>query len=61
MRWVTRIEADHDGARLTQRLEYEVKFGPLGWILDRVAMRRNVTRNVGVALRRLVETAESGA
>jgi hypothetical protein len=41
MRWVTRIEPDDDGARITQDLEYKVKFGPVGWLLDRLVMKRD--------------------
>lgn len=43
MRWVTRVEAHSGGTRLTQILEYRVKFGPLGWLLDQTVMRRKLT------------------
>lgn len=58
MRWVTRIEPKGAGSRLTQRLEYRVKFGFLGLILDRLVMRRNISANVGKALAGLVAAAE---
>lgn len=58
MRWVTRIEPRGTGSRLTQRLEYKVKFGPLGALLDRLAMRRNISANVGKALSGLIARAE---
>ena len=59
MRWVTRIEPLGSGSVLSQRLEYEAKFGPLGWLLDAVVLRRNIRRNVERALRGLVLIAES--
>ena len=58
MHWVTRIEPKGGGARLTQRLEYRVKFGLLGMILDRLVMRRTISANVGKALAGLVAAAE---
>ena len=58
MRWVTHIEPRSNGSRLTQRLEYQVKFGPLGWLLDRIVMRRTIARNVEITLRGLIKMAE---
>ena len=58
MRWVTRIEPHQGGTRITQDLEYQVKFGPLGWLLDRIVMKRKLTvtlQSVFVALVRLAE------
>jgi hypothetical protein len=42
MRWVTRVEPRPGGARISQELEYRVKFGPLGWLLDKLAMERKL-------------------
>ena len=61
MRWVTRIEPNGDGAYLTQELEYKVKFGPLGWALDQVMMKRAIARNVEGALTGLIRQAERAA
>lgn len=58
MRWVTRLEADARGTRITQRLEYRVKFGPLGWLLDRVVMKRKLTAALDEVFARLVRLAE---
>ena len=59
MRWVTRIEPrSGGGSRLIQRLEYQVKYGPFGLILDRLVMRRNISTAVGSALAGLVAQAE---
>jgi TfoX/Sxy family transcriptional regulator of competence genes len=44
MRWVTYVEPSGGGTRIWQSLEYEVKFGPFGWLLDRLVMRSKLTR-----------------
>ena len=61
MHWVTRIEAQGGGTRITQTLEYEVKFGPLGWILDRVVMKRKLVATLDAVFASLVRCAEGGA
>ncbi|HVZ35307.1 MAG TPA: SRPBCC family protein [Polyangiaceae bacterium] len=42
MRWVTRVDAQGGGTRITQTLEYEVKFGLLGALLDGLLMKRKL-------------------
>jgi Polyketide cyclase / dehydrase and lipid transport len=59
MHWVTRIEPAGSGSRLAQRLEYQMKFGPAGWLLNALVMRRAIYRNVGRALQELVALAEA--
>jgi Polyketide cyclase / dehydrase and lipid transport len=59
MQWVTRIEPAGSGSRLVQRLEYKMKFGPAGWLLDALVMRRAVDRNVARALQELIALAEA--
>jgi ligand-binding SRPBCC domain-containing protein len=61
MRWVTRVEPQGSGARITQSLEYQVKFGPLGWLLDRIVMKRKLTATLNAVFASLVRHAESGA
>jgi hypothetical protein len=61
MRWVTRIEAAPTGSTVTQDLEYSVKFGPLGWLLDRLMMKRKLTRALDAVFENLVKHAEGGA
>lgn len=61
MNWVTRIEPKGDGAVLSQKLDYAMKFGLLGVLLDTLVMKRNVTKNVGEALAGLVRRAEQMA
>lgn len=58
MRWVTRVEPDGMGARLTQELEYKVKYGLLGWGLDRLMMKPMVTKAVEGALSGMIRHAE---
>jgi uncharacterized protein YndB with AHSA1/START domain len=59
MRWVTRIEPKGGGSRITQRLEYALKFGPLGWILDRLFMKRKLSSTLDDVFARLAERAEA--
>jgi len=61
MRWVTRLEPNGGGTTITQDLEYEPKYGPLGRLLDAVFLRPAITRNVGAVLDELVRHAEQGA
>jgi hypothetical protein len=59
MRWVTRLEPRGAATRITQELEYRVKLGPLGWLLDRLVMRRKLTRSIDSILASLVRHAEA--
>lgn len=59
MRWVTRIEPEGDGTRITQDLEYKVKFGPVGWLLDRLVMKRKLTATLDAVFAALVAQAET--
>lgn len=58
MRWVTNLEPIEGGTRITQALEYEVKFGPAGWLLDRLVMRRKLTGSLDAVFASLVRHAE---
>src|SRR5262245_37092362 len=58
MRWITRIEPSGDGTRITQALEYKVKFGPIGWLLDRLMMKRKLTVSLDGVFASLVKLAE---
>jgi uncharacterized protein YndB with AHSA1/START domain len=59
MRWITHIEPSAEGARITQALEYKVKFGPIGWLLDRLMMKRKLTATLDDVFASLVRHAES--
>jgi len=61
MRWVTRVESKGSGSRITQTLEYAVKFGPLGWVLDKLVMRRKLTTTLDDIFARLARHAEAAS
>lgn len=61
MRWVTRVEPHPGGTRITQSLEYRVKFGPIGWLLDRVVMKRKLRANLDAVFASLVRHAEDSS
>lgn len=61
MHWVTRIEPHEGGTRITQSLEYQVKFGPLGWLLDRMVMKRRLTATLDGVFASLARHAEGSA
>lgn len=58
MHWITKITPNGSGSTLSQRLEYDMKYGPLGALLNAIVMKRNVTGNVGKALEGLIRLAE---
>jgi hypothetical protein len=61
MRWVTKLEPQGAGTRITQELEYRVKFGPMGWVLDRLVMERKLRSSLDAIFASLVEHAEAAA
>lgn len=61
MRWVTRIEPHEGDTRITQSLEYQVKFGPFGWLLDRIVMKRKLTATLDAVFASLARHAEGAA
>lgn len=58
MRWVTRIEPHGGGTRITQSLEYKVKFGPFGWLFDQMVMKRKLTATMDTVFASLARHAE---
>ena len=58
MRWITRVEPAGSSTRITQSLEYKVKFGPLGWLLDNLVMKRKLTSTLDEVFASLVKHAE---
>ena len=58
MRWVTRLEQHGAATRITQELEYRVKFGPMGWLLDRLVMERKLRATLDSVFASLVKLAE---
>jgi len=61
MRWVTRIEPNGASSLISQNLEYELKFGPMGWLLDRLAMERKLRTALDGIFAALVKHAEGAA
>jgi hypothetical protein len=57
MRWVTKVEPSRDGCVIRQDLEYEVKFGVLGRLMDRWVMKRRLTRTLDELFRSLLAYA----
>jgi hypothetical protein len=60
MRWTTHLEPKGTATRITQDLEYQVKFGPLGWLLDKLVMRRKLASTLDAVFAELVKQAEGG-
>jgi ligand-binding SRPBCC domain-containing protein len=60
MRWMTRLEPSGQATRITQDLEYQVKFGPLGWLLDKLMMKRKLRSTLDAVFAELVKRAEAG-
>lgn len=58
MRWVTRIEPHPEGTRITQTLEYQVRFGPIGWLLDKLMFNRKLTASIDAVFASLARHAE---
>jgi len=58
MRWVTRVEPAGASTRITQSLEYKVKFGPVGWLLDNLVIKRKLTSTLDEVFASLVKHAE---
>jgi hypothetical protein len=61
MRWITRVEPNDGGSRITQQLEYRIKFGPMGWLLDRLAMERKLRTSLDRIFVALVKHAEGAS
>jgi Polyketide cyclase / dehydrase and lipid transport len=61
MRWTTRVSPHEGGSVVTQDLEYQVKFGPLGWLLDNLVMRRKLRSTLDEVLGAFVHHGEGRA
>jgi hypothetical protein len=60
MRWVTRVEPAGASTRITQELEYQVKFGPAGWLLDKIVMKRKLSGLLDKVFENLADLAQRG-
>lgn len=61
MRWTTRVGPREGGSTVDQDLEYEVKFGLAGRVLDALVMRRKLQANLDAVLAAFVAKAEQRA
>jgi ligand-binding SRPBCC domain-containing protein len=59
MNWITRIEPAQGGTLISQDLRYQVKFGPLGWLLDSLVMRRRMRKSLDAIFASLARHAEA--
>jgi hypothetical protein len=56
---MTCVEPKGGGSRISQTLEYAVKFGPVGWLLDALVMRRKLSAALDDVFARLARHAEA--
>jgi ligand-binding SRPBCC domain-containing protein len=60
MKWRTELEREGSATRMSQEMQYKVKFGPLGALLDTLIMRRQMDKSISGtfdALKRYVESS----
>lgn len=46
MKWKTELQADGTGTLVRQEMNYRVKFGPIGVLLDEFIMRRTLDKSI---------------
>lgn len=61
MRWRTSLVPENGGTRVSQNMEYELKFGPLGKLLDLIVMRRKLNKIIEDTFSNLKGYVEKGA
>lgn len=61
MRWRTRLQPDGTGVLVTQDLEYEMKFGVLGKLMDTLMMRRKLDQGISEIFKSMKQHIETGA
>ena len=61
MKWRTRLESDGKATRINQDLDYNIKFGPLGVLMDVLVMRRMLNNGIDEAFESLKLYVEKGA
>lgn len=61
MRWRTMLRNEDGGTLMSQDMEYELKFGILGQIMDRFMMRRKLDGIMNEVFSKLKHFVESGA
>jgi carbon monoxide dehydrogenase subunit G len=53
MQWNTHLAAKDGGTLVTQQMHYQVKFGPLGKLLDALVMRRKLDSTITDVFQRM--------
>jgi carbon monoxide dehydrogenase subunit G len=61
MKWRTNIAPTQGGTLVSQDMEYKVKFGPLGHLLDTLVMRRKLDATIHDVFKRLKQYVETRA
>ncbi len=56
-----RLQRDGDGARVTVSPDYDMKYGPVGWLMDALMVRRMYLKGVGQLLEGLRAHVEAAA
>lgn len=62
MKWRTELHQNGNSTVVTQELNYKLKFGPVGELLDSLVMRRKLDQSIGTVfgnLKNFVETPRS--
>ncbi len=54
------VESDGDGAVVTLHQNFETKFGPLGWLIESLVLRRMMEKEITVSLAGLKYHTETG-
>jgi carbon monoxide dehydrogenase subunit G len=63
MKWKTELQTDGKATVVNQEMNYKLKFGPLGALMDSFMMRRKLDRSISEVfenLKRYVETTHGG-
>jgi carbon monoxide dehydrogenase subunit G len=61
MKWRTELRKDGPATRITQAMDYKVKFGPLGALMDVLIMRRMLDKGINGAFEGLKRHVENAA
>ncbi|MDX2018973.1 MAG: SRPBCC family protein [Deltaproteobacteria bacterium] len=60
MKWRTELAADGAATVVTQQMNYRLKFGPLGFLMDALMMRRKLDSGIRDIFENLKRYVESG-
>jgi carbon monoxide dehydrogenase subunit G len=59
MKWRTELEGEGKSTRVRQEINYKVKFGPLGALMDALMMRRKLDKGISEIFESLKHYVES--